>query len=460
VPVAGLDSAIPKSLQRQTVPALPEVSELDLVRHFTHLSQRNMGIDTNFYPLGSCTMKYNPKINEDVAAMPGFRDLHPYAPESLAQGALEVLYDLEHWLAEISGMDAISLQPTAGSQGELTALFVCRAYHAKRGRNPHIVLVPDTSHGTNPASAALCGYQVETVKSDNNGHVDLADLKAKLTPDVACLMMTNPNTLGIFEKDVQTIAKMLHEVDAQLYYDGANLNAICGVARPGDMGCDMMHFNLHKTFSTPHGGGGPGAGPIGVKEHLRPFLPVPRVTKKEGKFHLDSNQPDSIGRVRTFYGNYGLLLRGLVFMKALGGDGLPEMSKDAVLNANYLLALLKKAYDAPYGDRCMHEFVLTVSRQKREHGVGALDFAKRLLDYGYHAPTVYFPLIVPECLMIEPTESESKGTLDAFVDVMLKIAKEAETEPKLLQDAPVTTAVGRLDEATAARQPNLRWTPA
>ncbi len=454
------EATLPGALRRGRAPELPEVSQLDLVRHFTHLSQRNMGIDTNFYPLGSCTMKYNPKVNEDVAALPGFANLHPYQSGDTVQGALEVMFELERWLAEISGMDAISLQPTAGSQGELTALFVCRAYHEKKGRRPRKVLVPDSSHGTNPASAALCGYEVETVKSDDKGHVDLEDLKARLSPDVACLMMTNPNTVGVFEKDVRAIAAMLHAVDAQLYYDGANLNAICGLARPGDMGCDMMHFNLHKTFSTPHGGGGPGAGPIGVKEHLRPFLPVPRVEKDASGYHLkEEGFPESIGRVRCFYGNFGLLLRGLVYMRALGGDGLPEVARGAVLNANYLLALLKGGFEAPYGDRCMHEFVLSASRQKRENGVSALDFAKRLLDFGYHAPTVYFPLIVPEALMVEPTETESKETLDAFAEVLRGIAREAVETPELLRQAPVNTVVGRLDEGKAARQPNLRWTP-
>jgi glycine dehydrogenase subunit 2 len=454
---AGL---IPDAQRRKSALGLPEVSQQDLVRHYTRLSQRNIGIDTQMYPLGSCTMKYNPKINEDIAGKDGFKNIHPYQPEDTIQGALEVLYDMEHWLAEVSGMDAISLQPTAGAQGELAALLVAKAYHDSKGRKPKIVLVPDSSHGTNPASASYCGYTVETVKSLPDGTVDLADLKPRITADVACLMMTNPNTVGIFEKDIETIAGWLHEVDAQLYYDGANLNAICGVARPGDMGCDMMHFNVHKTFSTPHGAGGPGAGPIGVKEHLRPFLPVPRVLKTAQGFTLDAaNFPQSIGRVRCFYGNFGILLRGLVYLRSFGSDGLPEIAKNAVLNANYMLALLKGRFDSPYGDRCMHEFVLSLSRQKREKGVSALDYAKRLADYGYHAPTVYFPLIVPEAIMIEPTETESKETLEAFVATLLLIDDEASTNPKLLHDAPVNTTVGRLDEATAARKPVLKWTP-
>jgi glycine dehydrogenase subunit 2 len=449
---------LPAAAKRATPTLLPEVSEQDLVRHYTRLSQRNIGIDTQIYPLGSCTMKYNPKINEDMASRDGFRNIHPLQPDDTVQGALEVLYDMEHWLAEVSGMPAISLQPTAGAQGELTALLVCKAYHDSKGRAPKVVLVPDSSHGTNPASASYCGYTVETVKSKPDGTVDLDDLKPKITADVACLMMTNPNTVGIFEKDIPTIAGWLHAVDAQLYYDGANLNAICGVARPGDMGCDMMHFNVHKTFSTPHGGGGPGAGPIGVKEHLRPFLPVPRVRKAaDGTFSLDYNEKQSIGRIRNWYGNFGILLRGLVYLKSFGGDGLPEIGKRAVLNANYLLALLKGSFHAPYGDRCMHEFVLSVSDKKRDKGVTATDFAKRLADYGYHAPTVYFPLIVPEALMIEPVETESKETLDELAALLIKIDGE---DPQLLHDAPVNTPVGRLDEVGAARNPVLRWKPA
>jgi glycine dehydrogenase subunit 2 len=457
VPALADDAWLPKELRRQSALGLPEVSEQDLVRHYTRLSQRNIGIDTQIYPLGSCTMKYNPKINEDVAARDGFRNIHPLQPDDTVQGALEVLFEMERWLAEVSGMPAISLQPTAGAQGELTALLVCKAYHDSKGRSPKVVLVPDSSHGTNPASASYCGYTVETVKSKPDGTVDLDDLKPRITKDVACLMMTNPNTVGIFEKDIETIAQWLHEVDAQLYYDGANLNAICGVARPGDMGCDMMHFNVHKTFSTPHGGGGPGAGPIGVKEHLRPFLPVPRVRKDaSGAYSLDFNEAKSIGRIRNYYGNFGILLRGLVYLKSFGGDGLPEIGKQAVLNANYMLALLKGTFKAPYGDRCMHEFVLSVSDKKKEKNVSATDFAKRLADYGYHAPTIYFPLIVPEALMIEPVESESKETLDELARILILIDGE---DPALLHAAPVNTPVGRLDEVGAAKNPVLRWKP-
>ena len=392
VPRQDLAALLPEAGRRKAALGLPEVSQQDLVRHYTRLSQRNIGIDTQMYPLGSCTMKYNPKINEDMAGRDGFRNLHPYQSDDTTQGALEVLYEMEQWLAEVSGMPAISLQPTAGAQGELTALLVARAYHDSKGRKPRVVLVPDSSHGTNPASASYCGYTVETVKSKADGTVDLDDLKSKINENVACLMMTNPNTVGIFEKDIPTVAAWLHEVDAQLYYDGANLNAIVGLARPGDMGCDMMHFNVHKTFSTPHGGGGPGAGPIGVKEHLRKFLPVPRVLKTDKGFVLDAaNFPESIGRIRTFYGNFGILLRGLVYMRSFGGDGMAEIARNAVLNANYLQALLADHFAAPYGARCMHEFVLSLTKQKKEKGVSALDYAKRLADYGYHAPTVYFP---------------------------------------------------------------------
>jgi len=458
VPAQPVDEWLPKEARRGTSLGLPEVSEQDLVRHYTRLSQRNIGIDTQIYPLGSCTMKYNPKVNEDVAGRDGFRNIHPLQPDSTVQGALQVLWEMEHWLSEISGMPAICLQPSAGAQGELTALLVCKAYHDSRGRRPRKVLVPDSSHGTNPASAAYCGYTVETVKSLPDGTVDLEDLRPRITADVACLMMTNPNTVGIFEKDIKLIAGWLHAVDAQLYYDGANLNAICAVARPGDMGCDMMHFNVHKTFSTPHGGGGPGAGPIGVKEHLRPFLPVPRVRRSEsGVFSLDEGEAKSIGRVRHFTGNFGILLRGLVYLKSFGGDGLPEIARRAVLNANYLLALLKGSFHAPYGERCMHEFVLSVADRKKQKGVGALDFAKRLADYGYHAPTIYFPLIVPEAMMLEPVETEAKETLDELAAVLLKIDAE---DPDLLHKAPVNTPVGRLDEVNAARNPVLRWKPA
>jgi glycine dehydrogenase subunit 2 len=461
VPKRDAASLIPKALLRMAPPALPEVSELDLVRHFTHLSNRNIGVDTQLYPLGSCTMKYNPKVNEDAAALPGFTGMHPYQDDADAQGALELLHALEQWHCQIGGMDAACLQPSAGAQGELTALLVVRAYHQSKGRDPKIVLVPDSSHGTNPASAALCGYQVQTVKSDARGLVDMEDLKAHLSDDVACMMMTNPNTLGVFERDIQAIAQLVHGKGAQLYYDGANLNAICGVARPGDMGCDLMHFNVHKTFSTPHGGGGPGAGPIGVKAHLEPFLPVPRVVRQEdGRFALRSDKPLSIGRIRSYLGNFGVLVRAYAYLRAVGSDGLASVAQGAVLNANYLMASLAGAFEAPYGKPCMHEFVLSLKRQAKDKGVTALDYAKRLLDHGYHAPTVYFPLIVPEAVMIEPTETESRESLDRFAQTLLAIDAEASQDPMILKNAPVNTPVGRLDEASAARTPNLRWKPA
>jgi glycine dehydrogenase subunit 2 len=455
VPWDASEPWLPAEARRATPTGLPEVSEQDLVRHYTRLSQRNIGIDTQIYPLGSCTMKYNPKVNEDLAGRDGFRNIHPLQPDDTVQGALQVLWEMERWLSELSGMPEICLQPSAGAQGELAALLVCKAYHDSKGRRPRKVLVPDSSHGTNPASASYCGYTVETVKSRPDGTVDLDDLRPRITEDVACLMMTNPNTVGIFERDIRTIAGWLHAVDAQLYYDGANLNAICGVARPGDMGCDMMHFNVHKTFSTPHGGGGPGAGPIGVKAHLAPFLPVPRVRRSEAAaFSLDFNEPASIGRVRNNTGNFGILLRGLVYLKSFGGDGLPEVGRRAVLNANYLLALLKGRFNAPYGDRCMHEFVLSLGDRKRTRDLGATDFAKRLADYGYHAPTIYFPLIVPEAMMIEPVETEAKETLDELAAVLARIDEE---DPALLRAAPVNTPVGRLDEVGAARNPVLRY---
>ena len=455
---AAAESWLPERARRATPLGLPEVSEQDLVRHYTRLSQRNIGIDTQIYPLGSCTMKYNPKVNEDVAGRDGFRNIHPLQPDGTVQGALEVLYDMEHWLSEVSGMPAISLQPSAGAQGELTALLVCKAYHDSKGRRPRVVLVPDSSHGTNPASASYCGYTVRTVKSKADGTVDLDDLKPLITEDVACLMMTNPNTVGIFEKDIQAIASWLHAVDAQLYYDGANLNAICGVARPGDMGCDMMHFNVHKTFSTPHGGGGPGSGPIGVKEHLRAFLPVPRVRKgADGAFSLEHDAPKSIGRIRNNTGNFGIILRGLVYMKSFGGDGMSQIGRLAVLNANYLLSQLKGQFTAPYGDRCMHEFVISLADRYKAKHVSATDFAKGLADLGYHAPTIYFPLIVAEAMMIEPVETESKETLD---DLAAALKELDALDPAILHAAPVTTPVGRLDEVGAARNPVLRYKPA
>jgi glycine dehydrogenase subunit 2 len=453
VPSLDLDPVI----SRKESLDLPEVSQQDLVRHFVRLSQRNMGVDTQMYPLGSCTMKYNPKINEELAALECFSGVHPLQDVESCQGNLELLWELEEWLKEISGMDAVSLQPSAGAHGELTALWMIKAFHISRGRNPEIVLVPDSSHGTNPASAALCGFKVETVPSDSSGKVDLEALKQKLSPQVACMMVTNPNTAGVFEKDIKKIAQLVHEQGALLYYDGANLNAVCGITRPGDMGCDLMHFNVHKTFSAPHGGGGPGAGPVAVKKELEPFLPVPRIKKKEGRYFLEEEFALSIGKVRSFYGNVGVLIKGLAYLKTLGASGLTDMSRFAVLNANYLLELLAEFYHSPYGRRCMHEFVLSVSREKKERGISALDVAKRLADFGYHAPTIYFPLIVPEAIMIEPTETESRETLEKFARVMLDIKNEALTEPEKLKQAPSRTSISRMDEVAAARKPIVSW---
>ncbi|MHB2015796.1 MAG: aminomethyl-transferring glycine dehydrogenase subunit GcvPB [Candidatus Xenobia bacterium] len=442
---------------RDDVPGLPEASELDVIRHFTRLSQMNFAIDTNFYPLGSCTMKYNPKVNELVARLPGLASLHPMQPEEDVQGALQLMHELEGYLCSVTGMDRMTLQPAAGAHGEFTALLITAAYFAKKGEKRSKVLVPDSSHGTNPSSAALAGFKVVTVKSGKDGLVDLDELSRHLDSDVACLMLTNPSTLGLFEKDIMEIARRVHEVGGLLYYDGANLNATMGMARPGDMGFDLVHLNLHKTFSTPHGGGGPGAGPVGARAHLVPFLPSPMVEKRgDGTFFLDFNRPESIGRVRSFWGNFLVLVRAYTFIRAHGGEGLREVSRHAVLNANYLLAKLRGAYDVPYDRVCKHEFVMS-ARNLKPHGVRALDVAKRLLDYGFYAPTVYFPLIVEEAIMVEPTETESKETLDSFIEAMLQIAHDAAEHPDVIKSAPHDTPVGRLDEVAAARNLVLTW---
>jgi glycine cleavage system P protein (glycine dehydrogenase) subunit 2 len=436
-------------------PPLPEVSEIDLVRHFTNLSARNMSIDTNFYPLGSCTMKYNPKRHERFAALPGFAGLHPLQDDETCQGMLQLLYEMQEYLKEISGLDAVSLQPAAGAHGELTALHVAAAYFRDRGEaRRKRVLVPDSAHGTNPASAALAGFEAVQVKSNTHGLVDLDDLRAKLDDTVAVFMITNPNTLGLFERQIRTITDLLHEHGALVYLDGANMNAILGVTRPGDFGADMQHYNVHKTFTGPHGAGGPGAGPITVRQHLAPYLPAPLIAKDGDRYYLDEKRPKSIGRVRSFFGNVGILLRGYAYIRTLGPDGLERVSKNAVLNANYLLARLKDAYHVPHGERCMHEFVASAKALRREKKISAMDIAKRLLDYGFHAPTVYFPLVVPEALMIEPTETESKETLDAFADTMLKIINE---DAELLHQAPHTLGISRPDEVKAAKEPVLRW---
>ncbi|HWR39651.1 MAG TPA: aminomethyl-transferring glycine dehydrogenase subunit GcvPB [Patescibacteria group bacterium] len=456
VPVTAVSDLIPDALLRQEPPVLPQVSQQELMRHYTGLSRRNFGVDTGFYPLGSCTMKYNPKVNEDACRYAGFAHIHPLQDPSTVQGALALLHNMESYLAEIAGMDAVTLQPVAGAHGELTGIKLIRAYHRHRGENRTKVIVPDSAHGTNPATAAVCGLDIVEIKSHADGSIDLAALKAAVGPDTAALMLTNPSTLGLFESQIGEIANIVHGAGGLLYYDGANANAIMGVVRPGDMGFDVVHFNLHKTFSTPHGGGGPGSGPIGVKQDLIPFLPVPVVTYDGETYRLEGDLPLSIGKIHSFWGNFGVIVRAYAYIRTMGPDGLLQSSRDAVLNANYCLAELKKAYHAPFERFCLHECVLT-SKYQKPQGLHTLDIAKRLLDYGYHPPTIYFPLIVDEALMIEPTETESKETLDGFIDVMKRIAKEAAETPELVKDSPHSTVVGRLDETTAARKPVVRW---
>jgi len=451
---------LPGAALRDTPPKLPSVTEAEAVRHFTRLSQRNYGIDTGIYPLGSCTMKYNPRVNEAIARLPGLADLHPGSHPSLVQGMLRLLRDLEGMLAEITGMDAVSLQPPAGAQGELTALLCFRAYHRDRGDLGRTrIVVPDSSHGTNPASAARARLAVSTIRSNERGLTDLSALDAALDDTVAGFMLTNPNTLGLFEVEVEEICRRVHAAGGLVYCDGANMNALLGIARPGDMGFDAMHLNAHKTFSTPHGGGGPGAGPIAVKAHLEQYLPVPRIVEEaDGSLTLSGEFPQSIGKVHSFYGNVGVLVRAYAYLLAHGAKGLLEVAQRAVLNANYLLSRVRGSYELPYPSRPMHEFVLSADRQKAL-GCRALDIAKRLLDLGFHAPTVYFPLIVSEALMIEPTETETKATLDAFADALLRIARECEEMPEVLQGAPHNAHSARLNEVLAARQLDLRHTP-
>jgi glycine dehydrogenase subunit 2 len=449
---------VPAELRRTRPPRLPELPENELVRHFTELTTRNFGIDTGFYPLGSCTMKYNPRVNERVAALPGFRDLHPAQDEEAAQGALELMHELQDILAEITGLDAVSLQPAAGSQGELTGLMLMRAYFFERGEGDRRrkIVVADTAHGTNPASVTMAGYELVKVETDPRGNIDLEDLRAKVDEETAGLMLTNPSTLGLFDEHIEEIAGLFHETGGLLYYDGANLNAVCGISRPGDMGFDIVHINLHKTFSQPHGGGGPGGGPIAVRRQLEPYLPVPAVVRDGKRYRLEYNRPKSIGKVRAFTGPFGVFVRSYAFILAWGRE-LRTMSEDAVLNANYLLARLKEAYELPFDRLCMHEFVLSARRLKREHGITALDVAKRLMDYGFHPPTIYFPLVVPEALMIEPTETETKETLDEFADAMTAIAREAAEHPELLKEAPHDRPVKRLDEVKAAKRAVIRY---
>ena len=456
VPLA--DNLLPAKYLRTAKAALPEISQLELMRHYTQLSNRNFGVDTGFYPLGSCTMKYNPKVNEDVARYPGLALLHPLQSEDTVQGAMEVLFKMEESLAEIAGMAGVTLQPVAGAHGELTGLKLIRAYHRDRGDLARTkVIVPDSAHGTNPASAAMCGMDAVEIKSEEDGSIDLEALKAAVGPDTAALMLTNPSTLGLFESKIEAIAKIVHDAGGLLYYDGANSNAIMGIVRPGDMGFDVVHLNLHKTFATPHGGGGPGSGPIGVKERLLPFLPDPHV-EKQGDKYVWAKSAKSIGKVHSFHGNFGVIVRAYAYILTMGAAGLRLTSEDAVLNANYCKKMLSEAFDSPFDRFCMHECVLT-SKKQQEHGIHTLDIAKRLLDYGYHPPTIYFPLIVEEALMIEPTESESKETLDGFIDAMKKIAQEAAENPEIVHTAPHNTIVSRLDETLAARKPVVRWEP-
>ncbi|AMM40047.1 glycine dehydrogenase subunit 2 [Candidatus Desulfofervidus auxilii] len=447
---------LPQAYRRTKAPFLPEVSELDVIRHFTRLSQLNYSIDTHFYPLGSCTMKYNPKFTEEIARIERFSNLHPLLPEELVQGALEVIYETERSLCEITGMDGFSLQPLAGAHGELTGLLLITAFHKHYGHQKKYVIVPDSSHGTNPASAGVCGYELMVIPTARDGCMDLKKYKEKLNPEVAAVMLTCPNTLGIFNPHIMEIADLAHQAGALLYYDGANLNAIMGKMRPGDVGFDVVHLNLHKTFATPHGGGGPGAGPIGVKKQLVEFLPIPRIIKKDGKFSLEYDKPHSIGFIAPFYGNFLVVLKAHAYILLLGKSGLISVSEKAVLNANYIRAFLKDYYDLPFDRVCMHECVFSAKRQA-EKGIRALDIAKYLIDKGFHPPTIYFPPIVKEALMIEPTETESKETLDEFIEVMIEIAKLAEEHPDVLKNTPVTTPVKRLDEVKAARELKLRW---
>jgi glycine dehydrogenase subunit 2 len=467
VPERPLDELLPSRFRRADAPRLPEVSEPEINRHYNRLSKKNFDLDTGFYPLGSCTMKHNPKLHERIAALPGHARLHPLQAPRRAQGALRLMYELQGALSEISGLPHVSLQPSAGSHGELAGVLLTRAYHEDRGESRHKVLTPDTAHGTNPATVTMAGYEVVKVGTDEHGNVDIDDLRAKADDDVACLMLTNPSTLGMFEPNIREISRIVHDLGATLYYDGANLNAVMGKSRPGDMGFDIVHFNLHKSFTQPHGGGGPGAGPIAVSDRIEPYLPRPQVVRREGSngagefYDLDFDRPKSIGRLRGFQGNFGVFVRSYAYILSLGGDGLTEASETAVLNANYLLAALKQRgvaehLPAAYDRLCMHEFVLSGAPMKRNLGIRTLDLAKRLLDYGYHPPTVYFPLIVEEALMVEPTETETKETLDAFADAIAAILREAGEDPEKVRNAPYSTPVRRLDEAGAAKRPVIR----
>ncbi len=464
-PQQPVASTIPEKFRRKTRAPLPQVSEMQAVRHYTRLSQKNFSIDTHFYPLGSCTMKYNPRACNSLAMLPGFLARHPLAPDSLSQGFMACMYDLQEILKDVTGMKAVSLAPMAGAQGEFAGVAMIRAYHESRRDSARTeILVPDAAHGTNPATAVMCGYTVREIPTDDQGDVDLEALKAAVGPQTAGLMLTNPSTLGVFERRIRDISRVVHEAGGLLYYDGANLNAILGKVRPGDMGFDVIHMNLHKTFSTPHGGGGPGAGPVGVSERLRPFLPVPLVVKEGERFCwlTETDCPQSIGRLSAFMGNAGILLRAYIYARMLGREGMQRVAEYATLNANYMMARLRdQGFDIAFdGRRATHEFIVTLKKQAKELGVVTTDFAKRLLDYGYHAPTVYFPLLVPECMLIEPTETEAKEVLDGFVETLAVILAEAQTNPELVKGAPHTLPVKRLDEVRAARELDLAWRPA
>ena len=461
VPAVDPSAAWGEAQVRGEIPGFPEVSEIDVIRHFTRISQQNFGVESGLFPLGSCTMKYNPKVNERLARLPGFANAHPYMPAPVTQGALELMRRLESALAGITGMDRVTLQPAAGAQGELTGVMMIAAYHASRGDTTRRkVLIPDSAHGTNPATASFCGFEPIEIPSNSRGTTDIEALRAEADEHTAALMLTNPNTLGLFEDQMAEIAEIMHGCGAQIYCDGANLNAILGKTRPGDIGIDVFHINLHKTFTTPHGGGGPGGGPVGVREHLVPFLPRPTVeaAADTGQAYLDWDRPESIGKVQGFYGNFGIMVRAYAYIRALGAVGLRQVAEDAVLNANYVQVRLKEHYHLPQDRICMHEVIFSDKWQK-SHDVTAMDVCKRLMDYGYHPPTVYFPLVVPGALMIEPTESVSREDLDAFIAAMVAIAREAESDPERVRGAPHSTFVSRLDEARAARKPILRWHP-
>jgi len=457
VPGKPLEQILPKVLQRSEPLDLPELTEMEIIRHYTELSTRNFGVDTGFYPLGSCTMKYNPKVNEEAAVLPGFAFMHPCQAEETAQGALELLYNMEQCLKELTAMDRFTLQPAAGAHGELTGLMIIQAYHRHRGDHKRTkVLIPLSAHGTNPATVSMAGYDVVQIPCDERGLVDLEALKAAVDDTTSALMLTNPSTLGFFEEEIIAMAQAVHEAGGLLYYDGANMNAIMGYTRPGDMGFDVVHLNIHKTLATPHGGGGPGGGPVGVKERLVPFLPVPLVDQKGDNYSFNYDLPHSIGKVHSFYGNFGVVIKAYTYMRMMGAEGLKQASSDAVLNANYLMNLLKKTFYLPYDRICKHEFVLS-ARPEKKKGAGAGDIAKALLDRGFHPPTVYFPLIVEEALMIEPTDTEAKETLDAFAQTMEEIARDIDEDAEKVAHGPYNTVVGRLDEVRAARSPILRW---